>query len=1083
MLSKGKKFILYVLLIVVGAGALFLSVRELAKKPVLIISEVCSANRGIMLDADGEYSDFIEIYNAGEIRASLKGYYLSDNDNKPLRWRFPSSVTLEPGEYLYVFASSKNKIQGDGVLHTNFSISQLGEPIILSNPQGVSVSRAEPFESVDNISLAYIDETVGFAYLGIPTPGAPNTGAYALDPSELGGAQTVLKISEYMSKNTGVFPDADGMLYDWAELFNPNDVPVSLVGWSLTDNADNPDKWSFPGGYSIGPGEYLTVYMSGLEKPGHASFRLGDQDEGLFLIDPTGQTVDEIEVYDTPLDVSYGRAADGAEGFFAAPTPGAPNKGSPAPDMASIEWDAPSVMITEYMSSNSYYVPDAEGEYNDWLELYNYGAETVNLAGFTLSDTESSPDKWTFPDGTFIAAGGRLVIQLSGKNLPGHADFSLGGDDDCVFLGDRYGRAIDIVPLVLPNAHVSYGRDESSPENWLYFPIPTPGEPNSSGGFSAPEGVSALSWRGAYISRVDHLGKVSISNDTESAISLVGWHLSDSQRELARFALPEKEIAPGGTLEFQTALKLESGGETLYLTDGAGALRDVMSTGTLKLGVTSGRLGQTDKRMYFDGAGNAYSGFAGQVRASVDDGYVSAGTQVALSSEGGTVRFTLDGTEPSASSQIYSSPVTINANTTLRARAFVDGLLPGAVLTRTYLTGARHTLPVVNISTDPDNLFDYNTGLFEMGPGASSEFPYKGANFWKDWEKPIHFSYYDENGRLCVEADAGIKTFGQYSRAEAQKGLAIHFRKDYGVNRISYPFFAGNGVTEYASLVLRASGQDWKYTKMRDAYMTNVVKDEMNLDFMDTLSVVVYINGEYWGLYDLREKINENYFEIKYGVEEDDIDIIKGNSQVLAGSMTEYNAFVKELESMNMNTDAAYDYIVSHMDLENWMDFWIAETFYVNTDSGNIKFWKQKGEDGRWRWVLFDLDWGLFPSTFRDYPVSRMIDPKGHGVGKMFSTKIARAVLKNTRVREEFVARYNHHLDTTFAPERMLAIFDSMTEHIRPEMQRQIERFPDVEGGIASMAGWERTVGRLREIIQERHGMVREELVAINNYR
>ncbi|MCL2030422.1 MAG: lamin tail domain-containing protein [Oscillospiraceae bacterium] len=1085
--SRGKRYALTAVLLAAAGLLLAFSARELARKPVIIVSEVCSVNRGILTDEDGRHSDFIELYNAGDIGVSLRGWYLSDSDNQPLRWRFPDTPPLMPGEYLYVFASGANKTQADGIHHTSFSISQTGEPVLLSNASGVLVSRAEPFAGVDNTSYAWIEAIGGYAYLAVPTPGAPNTGAYALDPSGLRPDDTRLIISEYMSQNSSVLPDADGAFHDWAEIYNPNDFTVSLAGWSLSDNSGNLEKWTFPGGYAIGPGEYITLWLSGLDEPGHVSFRLGRQDQELLLVDPNGRAADTIPIMDTPLDTSYGRMPDGTEGYFAVPTPGQPNLGPPAPDFASLEWDAPEVYIMEYMSSNDFYIPDEEGDYNDWVELYNPGAEAVNLAGYTLSDREDSLDKWEFPAGSVLAPGERLVIQLSGKKLPGHANFSLGRDDHGVFLSDRYGRCIDKAPLVMPQSHVSYGRDENNYDRWLFFPRPTPGEPNTTEGFESLGGISALSWRGLYIAEVSHKNWVSLGNAADEPIQTAGWHLSDSGGDLRRMALPDRTLEPGQTLRVDTSFGIRGGGETLYLTDGAGALRDSMHTGSLRLGVTSGRAGDSETRVYFladaSGAGDrsqTYSGYAGEVRASHDDGYVPAGTSVALTApQGGTVRYTLDGTEPTAASPEYTAPIVISGPTPLRARVFREGRLPGHILTRTYLTGERHTLPVIHITTDPKNLFDHNIGIFADGPGWTPTFPHVGANFWKDWERPIHFAYYNEDGTLCVESAAGVKTFGQYSRAEKQKAVAIQFRKDYGANRVAYPFFPGNEVSEYGSLVLRASGQDWNISKLRDAFMATSVKDTMDLDLMDARPAAVYINGEYWGLYNLREKINENYFETRYGVPEDEIDIIKGNSRAIEGSNREYVAFVDSLTTMNTTTDAAYEYIDARMDLTNWMDFWICQTYFVNTDSGNIKFWKQHGEGNKWRWVLFDLDWALFPSTYQHYPIARMIDSTGHGVGRMFSTRIAREILKNKRIRDEFVARYEYHLDHTFQTDRMIGILDSYADLIRPELPAQIERW----GGPGSMAGWERNVDRIRNILRERPAAARAELEAIRNYR
>lgn len=1076
---------MYTILLVLTGMVLMLCIRELSRKPVVIISEVCASNRGILVDEDGEYADFIEVYNAGEIPVNLKGYYLSDNDNKPLRWSFPSQV-LEPGQYAYVYASGKEKVQADGIAHTNFSLSQDGEPVILSDPRGVAVSRTEPFAGLDNVSYAWIEELEGYAYLAIPTPGSPNTGAYALNPSELQPANTWLMISEYMSQNSSILPDEEGLFHDWVEVYNPNDIAVSLVGWSLSDNGNNLKKWIFPAGYTLEPGAYVTVYLSGLDKPGHVTFKLSERDGTLYLTDPNGRKADEIKTVATPMDVSYGRLPDGTEGYFMKPSPGAANEGPPAPELSALEWDAPKVRIMEYMSTNNFYIPDEEGDYNDWVELYNYGTEEINLSGCMLSDTETRLDKWLFEDGTRLSVGQRMVVQLSGKKLAGHANFSLGKDDDGVYLSDRNGRVIDKAPLVMPQDHVSYGRDESDADNWLFFPRPTPGEPNTTEGFTELGGISALAWRGLYISEASHENWVEIGNATNEAVNMAGWNLRDSENGEST-PLPDKVIQPGSFVKVDVGFGIKTRGETLVLTDSEGSVRDLMNTGSLKSGVTSGRAGTMDARVYFasptPGQPNdatRYGGYAGEVRADIEDGYVVVGTQVTLTApQGGTIRYTLDGTEPTSSSPAYGSPIAIQGPVVLRACAFDEGKLPGRCLTRTYLTGERHTLPVVAITTDPKNLFDHNIGIFADGPGWTEKFPHKGANYWKDWERPIHFAFYDESGKLCVESDAGVKTFGQYSRAEAQKALAIQFRKDYGINRIAYPFFPGNDVSEYGSLLLRASGQDWNTTKLRDAFMSKSVQEPMELDLMDARPVAVYINGEYWGLYNLREKINEDYFETRYGVPTDAIDIIKANNNNVAGSNKAYVNMVETLTKMDTTTDEAYAYIDANIDLTNWMDYWIMETYFVNTDSGNIKCWRASDGSGKWRWIMFDVDWGLFPSTYDDYPVSRMIDPKGHGVGKMFSTKIARAILKNKRIRDAFVERYRHHLETTFQPERMIGILDAYADQIRPEMQRQIDRW----GGISSIARWEQNVDRIRNILKDRHGMIENELKEIINYR
>lgn len=160
-----------------------------------------------------------------------------------------------------------------------------------------------------------------------------------------------------------------------------------------------------------------------------------------------------------------------------------------------------------------------------------------------------------------------------------------------------------------------------------------------------------------------------------------------------------------------------------------------------------------------------------------------------IQAPGCTIRYTTDGSEPTASSPVYSGAVAVGGTVTIRARAFMDGRLPSDDASVSLIVGRVHDMPVIFLSTDDANLYDYNTGIFADGPGKSATFPFKGANFWKDWERPIHFEYMDEKGNAQVQFNAGIKVFGQYSRALDQKSFSINLRDKYGPTEVCYPFF------------------------------------------------------------------------------------------------------------------------------------------------------------------------------------------------------------------------------------------------------------------------------------------------------
>ncbi|MBE6871400.1 MAG: hypothetical protein E7491_05545 [Ruminococcaceae bacterium] len=932
-----------------------------ALKGAVIINEVMAKNSNGLSDSDGEYSDWIEIYNGSDSPVSLENLYLSDDSLKPLQWRLPA-IILEPNDYIVVFASGKDRSTTDAELHTNFKLSY-GETVLLSDGAG-TISFVTVPESIDNISYGWTTDDEGhYAFFASPSPNAENIGAHAVSLSELSVSDIGLYINEYMTKNVYTLYDEDGDACDWVEIYNSSAEPISLKNFGLSDELTDPLKWTFPD-VTIAPDEHILLYLSGKTKEYdsstgkiHVDFRLGELDTQLVLSNPGGIPADIISLVRTPDNVSVGRSASdiNAWEFFAIPTPGKANgNGYTSLENYNIALTE-RLYISEVCSVSSHIVSGLPDD--DWIELFNNTPDPVNLQGYGLSKDLSSPWLFTFPDVT-IAPYSYLVVSASG-----------------------------------------------------------------------------------------------VENLKKSALS--------------------------------AGFKVGFSGETIILTAPDGLIADSFDTGRQRANNTSGRILENNAlvRRFFSsptkGTANtatAYTGFAQPAVIEQSGGVLSSDSiTVTLSTnqQGGSIHYTTDGTVPTASSPKYTAPITVSKSCSLRAVVFGSGLLPSDTATRSFLIEDPHELPVVCLTTDPDNLFDYNTGIFADGPGWTETFPHQGANFWKDWERPVHFEYYEADGTLGVEFDAGIKNFGQYSRAEKQKSVSINLKEAYGTSEVWYPFFEDNDVKTFKSLILRISGQDWNVSKLRDAYIVRTIKGQMDLVYMDVQPVAVYINGEYWGLYNLREKIDESYFYYHDGIEEDNIDIIKANSNVKAGSITEYKELLAYLDDHNLNLSKQedFDYVASKIDLEEWTNYWIVETFYGNTDTGNIKFYKEKGDEGKWRWVLFDLDWALWPSTYTWNTLEDIIDKKGHGVNKAFSTKIARALLSNEDFKEQFIDAYVYHVKNTFDPDRLNDILNEFCDEIRSEIPRQAERW-----GAPKLSSWEKNIERIRKIIYEKPDIAYENI-------
>ncbi len=917
-------------------------------------------------------------------------------------------------------------------------------------------------------------------------------------------------ITEIMSSNSTGLADSDGEYSDWIELYNASSSRVNLSGYYLSDNEQRPQKFELPA-YTMDPGSYLVIFASGKNKMSdneiHTNFAISSQGEVITLLKPDGTYASRVEVPQAASkDISYGVVLDGEDAgkfmWFASPTPGAANAGSHAETIDGLQFDTPLLYINEYMNSNTYTIYDSEGDYPDWVEIYNPGTEEIDLSGMYLTDDLTDVEKWQIPADVKIAGGGYLLIFLSGKDKKTdtelHASFGLSKTDEILMLSDKQGHKIDSVALKILPDNISSGRNPQDNSTWEYYSMPTPGTANSSTGFAELMEASQLINRGLWISRVsatpdeDGYDTITLYNGTDSDIDLTGYGISKSLADPYRYTFEGGVVPAGGTLTLYAAglnnagsdrnsiyltFKVSTSGDELYLTDPNGRTVDAFNTGKLRDGVTSGREGTTlTDRVYFSN-GSTYTGYIGNVTFSTTGGYVEAGYQLSMTAPaGGIIYYTTDGSEPDRNSSRYSGPITINESTTVRAIVYADGMLPSDIRACTLLIEDRHSLPIVCLSSDPDGLFSEQNGIFEYGPYANEDMDVEAlkdapANFYQDWEREVNVEYFTAEGVKVLEFPAGIKIHGDYSRMEKQKSIAIQIRDNYGRKGVDYPFFEGNEVTHFESLLLHSGGQDWKWTKIKDAFISKMVKDDFELAVMDARPCVVYINGEYFGLYYLREKINESYFETHDGIDADNVTIIKGNASNTLASHQPFRDIERYAETHDMSTQENYQYLCDHVDIYSLMDWWIAASWVLHTDSGNIKVYAASDGSTKWRWVFYDNDWSLWKGNY-DNPgynyLYKMANNIGHGVSKMYRSILGYALLQNPEGRQLFIDRYAMHVQNALHPDRTIPLMESMFAEIEGELPRQRERW-----GAPTERTFNTYKTRLREALLKKPEMVK----------
>ena len=935
-------------------------------------------------------------------------------------------------------------------------------------------------------------------------------------------------LSEIMISNKGSVPDNLGGYPDYIELHNGSTEKADISGYGLSDSLLEGAKYVFPAGTVLEPGAYVVVWCGGEAEDGmHAPFKLSAGEEAV-LFDASGRPLDTAVL--NSVDSGMVLRREGEVWTQAKPCPGYPKteEGMAEYEKSLKETEDIGLYINEFMASNATTICDSFGSYSDWIELYNSTDTDMDISGFGISDNLSQPMKYRFPDGTTIAAKGYLVVFCSGnegmQNGELHAPFGLRSYGEDVVIANRAGRIIDSYSFKNQETDVSMARIPDGAGEFQSNSQPSPGYPNTGAGYSAFDAANRLPLGGVYISEFGgSTGSVAsdwveIYNSTGSAVNLAGYGLSNNPKNPAKWVFPDISIEPGEYLLLYATgsadkaqkknLKLNfcisSTGEALFFFDPNGKLIDKLSAGRMRSGQSYGRDG-SDNRFYYaeptPGAqnGKGYEGITQLPAFSVTPGiYDNAVTVAITAGEGETIRYTTDCTTPNASSEVYSGELSISKNSVIRAAAFRDGYLSGDVATATYLfrsDGVNHALPVVTLVTDPDNLWNSKTGIYATGdqfdPDAASyadtlkSATYYQAKFATEeqvdtiWEKPAAFSLFDDNGRQVFTQNVGIRIAGSFGRGRAQKGFNVIARKEYGKGSMEYPFFENRPYKEYKAVVLRAGAQDQNRSKIRDELASGLLEGtDINILYQAYRPTVLYLNGEYWGVYFLKEKRNR-FFVAQHENTENNVDLAigKGFKQRTYGDNSDWVSLYEYATSHDLSASDAYNYVAERMDVDSFRDYMIAEIYNGNTDTYNFQYYRLKG--GKWKFIFYDFCWG-FQSPGHETLAFRM----GKTPSDVCSAKLFAAMLQNKGWRDSFCRRFGELLNTAFAPERVSALIDELYGYVEPEIKREREKFnKDTFMGVkqpntnlGTYEGFQSEISKLKDFAQKRPEELKRQL-------
>ncbi|NOR88487.1 MAG: hypothetical protein GQ527_12855, partial [Bacteroidales bacterium] len=540
------------------------------------------------------------------------------------------------------------------------------------------------------------------------------------------------------------------------------------------------------------------------------------------------------------------------------------------------------------------------------------------------------------------------------------------------------------------------------------------------------------------------------------------------------------DLLPLGNLALHTNFKINGDGEDLYLSDSLGQIIQKFEVPALATNTSVGFHPELNDSLVFytqpsPGEENGLLAKSDFIKDSIQLLHPSANylgsirVEVLNPDTNFIIRYTNDGSLPRDTSYIYDTAFYVDSTSVLRFRYFSDSLLDGPISDYTYFINDSSSLETFSLISDPYNLWDDDYGIYTLGQHHYGYPYYFNANFWQNWERPVHIQHFSNSKELFWEQDAGIKIHGNYTSAWDQKSFGLYAKSEYSQSRFKQAIIPNKPyIKNVKRFLIRNAGNDFHYAHLRDLLVQRRMQEE-NLDIQAGKPILCYLNGDYWGLYHLREKIDRFYLEDNWGIIPDSVNILEQNGLVISGSRNSFEDLMGFVRHNDLSNPTNYQYINNQIEIDNWIDNLISNLYHHNTDwpHHNTKFWNDPQH--KWRQILVDQDVTMAYKIDNQAHQNSLL--KIHTDTISYLAIIYQKLIQNQEFKIQYTNRFADLMNTIFLADEYLPLLDSIMEMMSPEMERHAEKW---DKDYAAWMGF--YTERIRTFINERSPYMRNHL-------